>query len=305
VRLLGQPAAKSGLRAFIHQWLSTNSVASIAKDPAIYPSFTPALAASMAGELDRYIDQVFWTGTGSLRELFTSSDVFVDPALAFLYGVSGPSVAGDYQSVRFPGNAREGVLTRAGFLAAHADNDSSGPVARGVFVLDSLLCTPPPPPPPDVPPIPPASASTSAHETTRQRFDAHLSDTKCRVCHTIIDGVGFGFEQFDGIGRYRTYENSHPVDTSGVLQGSDVDGPFVGVAALEAKLVASKEAPSCFLRQIVRYETGQADTDTSPHSAFATLDQTFSMEARVTDAIVSLVMHPAFVVRRSKAPNSF
>jgi hypothetical protein len=117
--------------------------------------------------------------------------------------------------------------------------------------------------------------------------------------------VGFGFEQFDGMGRYRTFENNFPVDTSGVLRGSDVDGPFVGVAALEAKLVASKEVPSCFLRQMVRYETGQADAETSPHSAFATLDQTFSVESRVTDAIVSLVMDPAFVVRRSLAPNSF
>jgi hypothetical protein len=299
-RLLAQPAAKSGLRAFLHEWLSTNTIQRVAKDPVVYPAFTPALATAMAAELDDYFDDVLWTKTGSLRELFTSSDGFVDDGLAALYGVAGPSAAGDPlhpQPVQLDRAIRRGVLTRAGFLASHADSDSSGPVARGVFVLGSLLCTPPAPPPPNVPALPPPGAATSAHTTTRQRFDAHLSSPTCRGCHSVIDGVGFGFEQFDGIGAYRTTENGSVVDTGGTLYGSDVNGPFVGVAALESKLASSKEMIGCFLRRVVQYETGQSAVDTGTYGPLHALEQVFTADTRITDAVVSLVTDPAFVVR--------
>jgi hypothetical protein len=294
-RLLATPAARAALRAFIHEWLSTNTITGVAKDPTAYPDFTPELAASMAAELDAYFDDVLWTKGGSLRRLFTSTDGFVDDNLAPLYGVANPPPGGG--AVQLDRRIRQGVLTRAGFLASHADDDSSGPVARGVFVLDSLLCTPPPPPPPNVPVLPPATAATAAHQTTRQRFDLHLSSPRCNGCHSLIDGVGFGFEQFDGTGAYRTTENGSPVDTSGVLHGTDQDGPFVGVAALEAKLLASKEMLRCFLRQVLQYETGQATVDTGSRGAFHTLEQAATVDSPIAQAIVSLVTDPSFDVR--------
>ena len=300
LRLLGQPAARAALRAFLHQWLSTGTVASTPKDPSVYPFFSTAVATSMAGELDRYFDQVFWVGSGSLHELFTSRVGFVDDNLAFFYGVSGPPSGSDYLRVDLDEATRRGVLTRLGFLTSHADSDSSGPVARGVFVLDSLLCTPPAPPPPNVPALPPASAAAIAHQTTRQRFDAHLSNPTCRGCHATIDGIGFGFEQFDGTGAYRTVDNGSPVDTSGVLHGTDVDGPFVGVGALEERLLGSRELRACFLKQLVRYETGKADVDPGVHGALHDVEQSFSVDTRVVDAIVTLVTEPAFVVRSTR-----
>ena len=293
-RLLVSPAAKPAFRAFFHQWLATDHVATTNKDKAIYPAFTPAVAASMAGELDRYFDDVIWQGEGSIRELFTSPRSFVDANLAAIYGIPSPSAP--FSAVSLDPDIRRGILTRPGFLAVHSDNDSSGPVPRGVFVLNALLCRPPRPPPANVPPAPPASSAIQAHETTRQRFDAHLNEPICKTCHTIIDGVGFGFEQFDGIGAYRTMENGSPVDTSGTLLGTDVDGPFDGVSALATKLETSQEVLDCFARQVYRYAMGQEEPSANG-AAVVAIGNGFTSSSPVTDLFTAIVVDPVFAVR--------
>jgi hypothetical protein len=291
-RLLGGPTAQPALRSFLHQWLATDQLAVLAKDAAAYPTFNPTIAASMVGELDRYFDSVLWTGSGSFRELLTSTQGFVDAALAQLYGV--PSLGQDFAPVSLDGVTRQGVLTRAGYLAVHADSDSSGPVPRGVFVLGALLCEPPAPPPANVPAAPPQTPG--ALQTTRQRFDRHLNEPFCDGCHAAIDGVGFGFEQFDGIGAFRTSENGLPVDSSGNLLGTDVDGPFVGGSGLAAKLVTSRQALDCFVKHFYRFAIGQEEND-RVSSLLARLDDGMTADRRLTDMFLALVTDPAFVVR--------
>jgi len=298
LRLMTTPAARPAFRAFVHEWMATDQVASMYKDHTVYPSFTPAVAASMASELDSFFDDVLWTGPGSLRELFSSNRSFVDPTLAGLYGVTPGSGTG-FEPTTLDPSTRRGVMTRAGFLAAHADTDSSGPIPRGVFVLGAILCEGPHPPPPNIPAAPPASAAAQMHETTRQRFDQHLTESFCRGCHTQIDGVGFGFEEFDGVGVYRTTENGSPVDTSGVLQGTDVDGPFVGVSALSAKLMTSQQVLGCFIKHVYRFAMGQDETGDSS-SMLVALGAGFSADSRVTDVFSKLVADPGFVLRTTE-----
>jgi hypothetical protein len=294
-RLTASPQAKPALRSFLHQWMATDQVSTVNKDSAIYPKFTPALAASMAKELDQYFDQILWSGTGSLHEFLTSPLSLLDSSLATtIYNVQAP--ASGSQPVMLDGQTRQGILTRAGFLAAHSDVDSSGPVPRGVFVLNTMLCGPPLSPPPGVPPAPPAADAIAVHQTTRQRFDMHLNQPFCRGCHTAIDGVGFGFEEFDGVGVHRTTENGSPVDTSGNLQGSDVDGPFVGVSQLAQKLAGSKEMLSCYVKQAYRYAMGQEESQGS-QAALAAMQNGLTADSRMTDAFKSLMADPAFVLR--------
>ena len=191
---------------------------------------------------------------------------------------------------------RQGILTRAGFLAAHSDVDSSGPVPRGVFVLNTMLCGPPLAPPPNVPPAPPVAGAIAAHQTTRQRFGMHLNQPSCNGCHTVIDGVGFGFEEFDGMGVHRTTENGSPVDTSGNLLGTDVDGPFVGVSQLAQKLAASKGVLGCYIKQAYRYAMGQEESASS-QAVLAAMQAHFSADSPMADAFKSLIADPSFVQR--------
>lgn len=299
-RLLSTDGARETLRAFLHQWLATDRLASVTKDLSAYPAFSPTLTTSMTGELDRFFDAVLWQGQGSLRELFTSNQSFADPALAQLYGA--PVTAEGFQSITLDPTIRAGVLTRAGFLAVHSAIDSSGPIARGVFVLQSLLCAPPPPPPADVPPAAPAGDPLVKDLTTRQRFERHVSTPFCAACHQMIDGVGFGFEQFDGIGAHRTTEKGQPIDSSGTLVNTGgIDGPYVGVAELSRKLADSQPLRDCFVKQAYRFGMGQVEPADSA-AALSALAGDFSSEASVVTVLLELVRSPLFTTRSVEPP---
>lgn len=294
-RLLQSPSARGALRAFLHKWLATDRLANLSKDPAFYPRFNPAMAASMAGELDRYYDSVAWdtTRAGSLRELFQSSRSYADKTLGGLYGV--PVAGAGFEEVALDPALRKGVLSRAGYLAVHAATDSSGPVSRGVFLLHSLLCAPPAQPPPNVPPVVPAGDPMSKNLTTRQRFEKHVANPFCASCHKQIDGVGFGFEQFDGIGAHRTTENGQPVDSRGTLiGGGDIDGEYEGVAALSGKLAGSGRLADCYVRQAYRYAMGQIEPDGED---LRSLSNEFSTDARMTDVLMAVIGSPLFAAR--------
>lgn len=301
-RLLASSGARDTLRAFLHQWLATDRLAGLTKDLTAYPSFSPALAASMSSELDQFFDAVLWQGQGSLRELFTSSQSFADAGLGQLYGV--PVSTDGFQPVTLDPTLRRGVLTRAGFLAVHAAVDSSGPITRGVFVLQSLLCAPPPAPPANVPPAVPSGDPRAQDQTTRQRFESHVSTQFCAACHRMIDGVGFGFEQFDGIGAHRTTEKGQPIDSSGSLVGTNgIDGPYAGVAALTTRLADSPQLRDCFVRQVYRYGMGQVEPNDSA-AGLSELAGDFSSDAKLVEVLLDLVQSPLFVTRSVEPANA-
>jgi hypothetical protein len=253
----------------------------------------------MAAELDQYFDQVLWGGTGSLRELLTSTRTAVDSNLATLvYNINAPRAG--FQATTLDPQNRQGILTRAGFLTAHSDVDSSGPIPRGVFVMNSLLCFPPLTPPPNIPSPPPASSAVQAHQTTRQRFGDHVSQSFCRGCHDTIDGIGFGFEQFDGMGVYRTTENGTPVDTSGVLKNTDIDGTFVGASQLAQKLVGSQEVLGCFVKHAYRYAMGQEEDPQASAEVLSAMQAGFTADSQLTGPLLVLVTDPAFVLRTTQ-----
>jgi hypothetical protein len=301
-RLLASPGARASLRAFLRQWLATDRLASITKDPSVYPGFTPALAASMANELDQFFDAVMWQGQGSLRELFTSSQSFADANLAPLYGVPAPSEG--FAAITLDPLIRPGALSRAGFLSVHSATDSSGPISRGVFVLQTLLCLPPPAPPPNVPPAPPVGDPQVLELTTRQRFEAHASTPFCAACHALIDGVGFGFEHFDGLGQYRTTEKDRPIDARGALLGTrDIDGPYEGLTEFATKLAGSEQLRACFVKQAYRYGMGQIEpADDAP--VLGELAQGFDSDAALVTVLLNLVQSASFVTRSFEPPSS-
>jgi hypothetical protein len=301
-RLIALPAGKAALRAFANEWLNTTWLASgaklvsSAKDPSIYPNWTPTLGASMAAELDQYFDQAFFAGTGSLRELFTSTQAFVDATLAPIYGAAPPMMGAGLQPLSLDGRLRAGILTRAGWLTANSEQDNTGPVLRGLIVRINLLCSPTPPHPPSVA-LPPVAEAVMQHETWRRVVEAtDLSVPECRDCHMHIDPIGFGFEEFDGLGQYRTTENTQPIDDSGQLLGTDIDGPFKGATQLEAALLTSKQFLGCFATQVYRDAMGQRETPQAM-ATIANVQRCFSVDAPVTDAFAAIVMDPAFVLR--------
>jgi hypothetical protein len=258
-RLAGTPRGRSHLVRFMHQWLGTSRLATLPKDRAAFPAYGEVLRNEMREELDALYEEILDAREGGLRALLTTTRAVARGELAALYGLPPQGEA----RVSLDPATRAGILTRAGFLATHASIDGSNPVGRGVFVLSHLLCAEPAAPPPGIARVPP---ETPGARTTRERFAAHASHAACRACHVRIDGIGFGLEAFDGIGRLRTHEGGVPIDARGWLSLEatgdtpvGVDGAFDGAVGLQRALLSEPALHSCFTRKLYRWVSGNGE----------------------------------------------
>jgi hypothetical protein len=202
----------------------------------------------MLAETRRFVSQVVLEGDGRLETLLTSSQSYLEGPLFSLYGIEEPANHDPKDPVDLPAAQRAGLLTQASFLATHAHRDDSGPVQRGVVVQSNLLCMPPAPPPKNVPQLPEGDPTT----TMRELLEQHKNPA-CAACHKTLDGIGLGFEGYDGIGAYRPEQNGKPTDQSGELFDIDVAGPFVGAVELSGKLAKSEDVRQCVGDQWFRF----------------------------------------------------
>jgi hypothetical protein len=253
-RMLQDPKAKTAVANFHSEWLSTGQIAIADKDMTMFPEFTASIRADLQQEMNTFVDQVFWND-GKFETLFSAPYSYMNKELAGFYGVTPPTGDG-FLKVALDPTQRAGVVTQGAFLAGFAKANQTSPVLRGKFVREQFFCQPLPSPPANlvivVPQVTPGS-------TTRQRFAAHEAQASCAACHALMDGLGLGFEQYDPLGRWRTQDQGLPIDSSGNVVQTDVDGAFVGGAPLAAKLAQSGEVRQCMVKQWFRYANGRSD----------------------------------------------
>ena len=231
-----------------------------------------------------------------LSTLLTAPYTVIDETLADIYGVTLPADHQPGDVVDLDPSQRAGLLTQAGMLAAHAHFNQSSPVHRGVIVRESFLCQPLPPPPEDVDDSPP---DPDPNATTRERFGEHTENPACAGCHVLIDGIGFGFENYDAVGAYRTMEGTLPVDASGeVTQAEGIEGPFDGVIELAAKLASSPDVEACVAQQWFNYALGRVQSDNDVCSTDLLLTGFVESGGNVRELMLALVATDAFRLRR-------
>jgi hypothetical protein len=253
-RMLADPRARPALAEFYDQWFGLSRIKTTSKDATAYPEFNAALRDSMGEETRRFVADVLWNGDAHLTTMLTASYSFVNKPLASLYGVAGPSDATTYARVTLDPTQRSGVLTQASVLAAYARPDQSSPIKRGQWVRVRLLCQELPDPPANVPELPQIKAGVS----NRERFAMHTSNPACSGCHNLIDGLGFGLEAYDGIGRFRTTDQGVAVNSSGEVTATvDIDGAYDGGPALAARLASSTQVRDCAPTQWLHYAMGR------------------------------------------------
>jgi hypothetical protein len=260
LRLFGTARAKDQLRLFVNGWIDMGPVAEAPKNADVFPTFTPTLAAAMQEELDAFVDAKVRGGDGTFLSLLTDTSTHIPAELVAIYGADLISQNGG--SVLDP-KKRKGILTLPGVLTYHSADQHSGPVERGLLVRRQLFCQDVPPPPASVVqliaqnPIDP----TDKAKTTRQKYEQHKTEAFCAACHSQFDVIGFGMEEMDGLGRFRTVENGLAVDSSGQLNDTDVDGAFVGAAELSQRLAGSHMFETCFVRQFFRFAEARVPED--------------------------------------------
>jgi hypothetical protein len=188
----------------------------------------------MRHETELFVADIFQADR-SVLDFVQGDYTFVNERLATFYGLAG--VTGPaFRRVSLRGTPRGGVITQASVLTVTSNPTRTSPVKRGKWVLENLLAAAPPPPPPNVPPFQ-EQAEGAAQASLRERMLAHRTDPVCASCHVQMDPIGFAFEHFDAIGRWRERDGAFPIDDSCTLRGAE---PFHGTAGLRAVLAAQR-----------------------------------------------------------------
>jgi len=290
-RLVLGDRAKAALRGFWSEHLGLDGLQTLAKDPATYPEYSPALAAAMREETLAFADEVVWAQDLDARELLRARFTVGSSAIADLYGVEPP--AGGFGRIALPaGGMRGGLLGQASFLSLRAHQAQTSPTRRGLFVRERLLCEPVDQPPGQVSMVLPTPEGAV---TMRQRLAVHREDPICAGCHGLMDDIGLGLESFDGIGRFRTLDQGVEIDPASLLDGA----PFAGAAELGEALAADPRAMRCLQRNLFRAAVGHVETGGEALAMFR-LEQAFAASGyRLRALLVEIAASEAF---RAGAP---
>jgi hypothetical protein len=288
-RLLEHPRAAQGLRAWVTDLLKLDKLDGLAKDPSVFTSITDELGPSAREETLLTYEHVVFTEDADLRSVLTTRTTFLDRTLATLYEVRAPTREG-FGRVELPEDGpRVGLLGNASMLALHAHATSTSPTLRGKAIREALLCEKVPAPPGDVDTsIPPADASAP---TLRERVQSHLTVPACAACHRTMDLIGLGLENFDGIGKYRTLDNDHPIDASGEVDGA----VFQDAAGLAQALHDHEHLVPCMVDQVLRRALGRELGEGEGEAFDALVERFRSHDHRLQPLWLDLVNSPLFL----------
>ena len=293
-RMLTDPRSEALTANFARQWLRLRGLDDIMPDSNLFPNFTSNLRQSMRREVELFFDSMMREDRNIL-DLLTANDTFVDEVLANHYRM--PGVLGSrFRRVTWTDPNRFGLLGKAGILVLTALPSRTSPVARGKYVLEVLLGSPPPTPPPNVPPLE-EDGDFEKVLPVRERMEQHRKVEPCRSCHQIMDPIGMAFENFDSVGLWRTRESGLPIDPTGQMyDGTPLNGP---ADVREAVLSHPEAFTRNFAEQLLAYGVGRVGdyrdmpTVRSIAQDAAKKDNTFSA------FVLGVVKSPSFQMSRN------
>jgi len=253
-RMLDDERTRAKVSQFFHHWLELDRATDATKDPNAFPGFDEHILASLAESLDMAIDEIIWSKESDFRQLLMSDKMFVDKRIAEFYGIDKPEKE-TFELKLFESERRAGVLTHPYLMTGLSYHKNTSPIHRGVFVAKSLLGRTLKPPPIDVEPL---GEEFDPSLTTRERVVHQTKEIACQGCHSVINPLGFSFENYDAVGRFRETEKDQKIDAS-----SDYETPtgevikFGGAKDLAKFLVENESAHRNFIDQLFRHFSKQ------------------------------------------------
>ncbi|HEY6081059.1 MAG TPA: DUF1588 domain-containing protein [Polyangiaceae bacterium] len=286
-RLLGDARARAQLERFHAMWLGYRAIPASAE-----------LASAFSNETNKLIDKVLFDQPSSYLDLFTSTETYVNDLLATQYGLPAP--AGGEGWVSYPSDQRAGILSHGSVLAAFSKFSDTSPTQRGIFVQTRLLCNQVLPPPANVNVDQPPASDEAVCKL--DRYDAHRTLASCKACHAQLDPIGYGLENYDIAGRYRTHDDAHEeciLPGTGSLPGY---GEFSGPGQLAKLLVQSGELEQCFVQHLMSYAAGR-ELRPEEDAAQGALLASFKADGYALPLTLGkLVADERFALRQEEAP---
>ena len=296
IRMLRDPKAAALVENFCGQWLALRNLDSVQPDPGKFPEFDKALRADMRRETQLFIESIIHDDR-SILDFLGARYTFLNERLAKFYGIEGVSGPA-FRRVELSTPQRMGILTQASVLTVSSYPTRTSPVIRGKYILQNILNAPPPPPPPDVPSLDESKVGSAA--SLRQQLEAHRANAVCASCHSKMDPLGFGLENYDAIGRWRIADGAFPIDASGTLPGGK---SFATPAAMMAILMENRDAfARCLAEKLLIYGLGRG-LERGDRAAVDSITRAAAQhDYRFSDLVVEIVNSMPFRMRRGEAP---
>lgn len=285
-RMLADASARTPLLALFEQTLRFEDYANIEKDY----DWETSLRDDMRTEGELFLTEVLFEERGGLSRLLTADFTVANASLGELYGVDG--LGDEFEKVSLDGTQRAGMLTLTGFLTLMAEDEQSNPIRRGGFILHKLLCIEVPPPPDETTGVGPMEEGLS----NRERVERHTGEGTCgEGCHTLINPLGYAFENYDGLGRWRTVDYGVEVDASDtfVLDGAEI--AYDNAIDLVGAMAVSPQVHECFAEHVVEYTHGRSLVD-SDEPVVDALTEASLGGASVIDLVTQAVTADSFRV---------
>jgi hypothetical protein len=250
-RMLADPRSSALADNFAGQWLEIRNLDVVKPDPQKFPAWTPELRDDMRTETRLFFDHLLRENR-PLGEFLSARYTFLNERLAKHYGISdvkGP----EFRRVELSSDQRGGILSQASVLTVSSYPTRTSVVIRGKYILNNILGSPPPPAPANVPALDEDAVGNAA--SLRQQMEKHRADPTCASCHNKMDPLGFGLENYDGIGRWRTMDGKFPVDSSGTLpNGKSFANPVEMRSLFQSQLPAFSR---CITEKMLTYSLGR------------------------------------------------
>jgi hypothetical protein len=292
-RMLLDPKSHALVENFGGQWLQVRKLESVKPDRKRFPDFDEYLRLSMQRETEMFFASIVREDR-SILDFIDANYTYLNERLARFYNV--PSVQGtEFRKVWFTPDAhRGGLLGQASVLTISSYANRTSPVLRGKWVLENLLGAPPPPPPPDVPNLDEAKIGSTS--SMREQLEQHRKNPVCASCHTSMDPLGFGLENFDAVGAWRTKDGMFPIDASGTLpDGRSFNGP----QGLQSILKAQPDAfADCLTRKLLIYALGRGLEPADDAAVNEIVRNVRTANYRFSSLILGIVKSEPFQKRR-------
>ncbi len=248
--MLKDPRARAKINDFFLLWLKVEQPGDLAKDNKLFPGFDPAVGSDLRTSLELFLDDIVWSEKSDFRQLLLADSIYMNGRLAQFYQAPLAPEA-SFQKIAFKPEERCGVLTHPYLMATFAYPKDSSPIHRGVFLARNVLGLPLRPPADAFTPL---AADLHPDLTTRERVALQTRPQACQSCHAVINPLGFVFERYDAIGRFRAEEKGRPIDGTGAYQTRDGKvAHFAGVADLARFLADSEEVHEAFVAQFFHH----------------------------------------------------
>jgi hypothetical protein len=293
-RMLADERSEALASNFAGQWLELRNLNVVTPDTRKYATWGPDLRDAMKTETTMFFEHVLRENR-PISEFLNARYTYLNDVLAKHYGIDGVT-GSDFRRVDLTTDQRGGLLGQASVLTVSSYPTRTSVVLRGKYVLENILGTPPPPPPPDVPAL--DETKIGAQATLRQQMEQHRSNPVCSSCHSKMDVLGFGLENYDGIGKWRTTDGKFPVDASGTMpNGKSFAGPG------EMRAVLTGEMPQfahCLTEKLLTYSLGRG-LEAYDRRTVATIEKSLAAnDYKFQTLIYEIVRSMPFRMRRGE-----